>query len=34
VDLQGFVNQYLAAHVQTVALMVAGLPLVLKGALQ
>jgi len=33
VDLQGFVNQYLAAHVQTVALMVAGLPLVLKGAL-
>lgn len=33
VDLQGFINQYLAAHVQTVALMVAGLPLVIKGVL-
>lgn len=33
VDLQGFVNQYLASQVQTVALMVAGLPLFIKGAL-
>jgi adenosylcobinamide kinase/adenosylcobinamide-phosphate guanylyltransferase len=33
VDLQGFVNQHLAAQVETVALMVAGLPHVIKGAL-
>jgi adenosylcobinamide kinase/adenosylcobinamide-phosphate guanylyltransferase len=33
VDLQGFVNQYLAAQVEAVALMVAGLPHVVKGTL-
>ena len=33
VDLQGFVNQYLASRVDAVALMVAGLPLLLKGQL-
>jgi adenosylcobinamide kinase / adenosylcobinamide-phosphate guanylyltransferase len=33
VDLQGFVNQYLANVVDSVALLVAGLPLTLKGSL-
>jgi adenosylcobinamide kinase/adenosylcobinamide-phosphate guanylyltransferase len=33
VDLQGFTNQHLAAHVDTVALLVAGIPLVVKGNL-
>jgi adenosylcobinamide kinase / adenosylcobinamide-phosphate guanylyltransferase len=33
VDLQGFVNQYLAAQVDTVALLVAGIPLAIKGTL-
>ena len=33
VDLQGFINQHLAAHVDTVALLVAGIPLVVKGNL-
>lgn len=33
VDLQGFVNQYLAAQMDCVALMVAGLPHVVKGTL-
>lgn len=33
VDLQGFMNQWLAARSEAVALLVAGLPLVLKGTL-
>jgi adenosylcobinamide kinase/adenosylcobinamide-phosphate guanylyltransferase len=33
VDLQGFINQHLASQVETVALMVAGLPHVVKGTL-
>ena len=33
VDLQGFVNQHLASKVDTVALLVAGIPLVVKGTL-
>jgi adenosylcobinamide kinase / adenosylcobinamide-phosphate guanylyltransferase len=33
VDLQGFVNQYLAAQVDTVALLVAGIPVIIKGTL-
>jgi adenosylcobinamide kinase / adenosylcobinamide-phosphate guanylyltransferase len=33
VDLQGFTNQYLAARVDTVALLVAGIPLTVKGTL-
>jgi adenosylcobinamide kinase/adenosylcobinamide-phosphate guanylyltransferase len=32
-DLQGFFNQFLAERVDNVALMVAGLPLLLKGSL-
>lgn len=33
VDLQGFINQYLAAKADTVTLLVAGIPLVVKGTL-
>jgi len=33
VDLQGFANQYLASKVDTVAVLVAGIPLVVKGTL-
>lgn len=32
-DLQGFVNQYLASRAELVVLMVAGLPLTVKGSL-
>ncbi len=30
-DLQGFMNQHIAAHADNVALMVAGIPLYVKG---
>lgn len=32
-DLQGFVNQYIAEQAETVVLMVAGIPLAVKGSL-